>query len=92
MSVQHSQIIAGSWFVTATNQLRKVIEVKHQANGTIRVVYEAKSIETPNQKFVRAATITNPPLIETFCDACERELSNAEVADLRKNNIILAGE
>lgn len=94
MPIDISQIAVGTYFVTPgpKPQLRKVTGTHLDTQGRIRVNYLAKSAQIPRRAFAPAATRANPALATTFATACDRALSQKDVAALRKANILLVGE
>ncbi|MBT9154990.1 MAG: hypothetical protein DDT39_01680 [Firmicutes bacterium] len=92
MAIQESQVKAGAYFITSTDQLRKVSAVDHDEHGGKRVHYLSKSKNFIGRKFEIAHTKANPPKIETFLADCDHELVGDELEGLRKANVILSGE
>lgn len=78
--------------MTSTKQLRQVTKIDKDNQGRDRVHYKSKSGEIAGRPFDYAATIANPPEIETFAKACEKHLNSTEVNDLRNKGIILPNE
>lgn len=92
MPVSTSSVQVGQYFATATDQLRKVTKLDQDDQGRDRVHYLSKSAKIVGRRFNFGHTIANPPLLETFAIDCDRQLSLADVDDLRKNGILLASE
>ena len=92
MPIQESQVKSGSYFITSTDQLRKVTAVDHDDSGGKHVHYLSKSKNFCGREFGPAHTQANPPKIETFLADCDHELTDAELEDLRKTNVILSSE
>ena len=92
MPVQINEVQVGAFFVTTTEQLRKVTEIETDAQSRVRVHYLSKSAKIAGREFNFGHTKANPPLIESFISDCDHLLSAAEIAQLRKSNIILSNE
>jgi len=92
MSVQDSEVQAGAFFVTPTEQLRKVTQIETDAQSRVRVHYLSKSAKIAGREFNFGHTKANPPLIENFISDCDHVLSTAEVSQLRQSNVILSNE
>lgn len=94
MPIHKNQIRVGGYYSAGAKceQLRKVVEIRRDSKGRNRIVYESKSINKNGHPFSPIATLANPALEETFANACCKELSPADVAALRKENVLLAGE
>lgn len=92
MPVPTSSVQVGEYFITATDQLRKVTNLSKDAQGRDRVHYLSKSAKIMGRQFDFGHTISNPPLLDTFANGCDKQLSAADVDNLRKNGIILSGE
>jgi len=92
MPIQTNEIIKGGFYVTTSDQLRKVTEIRKFDDNSERVDYLAKSDKIKNRKFTPAATLKNPPTIEKFAADCARKLDDNEVQDRRKTQIILEDE
>jgi hypothetical protein len=88
MSINISEIKIDSLYITGTDQLRKVVQIKKDKNGRNRVYYIAKSALIQNRKFVMPHTLKNPPLLSTFEKACSHELSENEISDLISKGIL----
>ena len=96
MAIEESQVKVGAYFITSTNQLRKVCAVDHDDNGGKRVHYlsksKSKSKKFSSRKFEIAHTKANPPKIEAFLADCDHELVGAELEELPKASVILSDE
>ena len=94
MPVNQTQVKVGGFFVTPTpnSQLRKVTGMPTDSQGRVRVEYVAKSAKLKGRAFAPAGTRTNPALLTTFANACDRALSATDIAALRQSNIILPNE
>ena len=92
MPVQISEVQSGAFFVTATEQLRKVTQIETHAQSRTRVHYLSKSAKKPGREFDFGHTKANPPLMESFILDCDHLLSAAEISQLRQANIILPND
>ena len=92
MPVNANEVRVGAFFITATDQLRKVTQIDDLGGGAKKVHYVAKSGNIPNRKFDFIHTKSNPPGLEEFMGACDHLLSSQEIADFRARNIILPSE
>ena len=92
MPVPASSIQVGEYFITATDQLRKVTKLDQDDQGRDRVHYLSKSAKIARRGFNSGHANANPPLLDTFASDCDKQLNASEVADLRKSGIILANE
>jgi len=94
MPINVNQIKVGGYYLAGKDcdQLRKIVEIRKDLEGRNRIVYAAKSAKIANRQFSPIATLANPALEQTFADACCKELTATDIAVLRKQNILLAGE
>lgn len=92
MSIQASQVYVGGFYEAGNGQLRKVTEVSKNDKGVTQVHYLSKSINIENRPFDVGHNKTQPPCIDTFIEACNSELTQQNISDLRKKNIILPNE
>ena len=92
MSVQCSEVQVGAFFITASDQLRKVTQVETDTHSRERLHYLSKSAKIENREFNFGHTKANPPLMDSFISDCDHLLSAAEISQLRKSNIILPNE
>ncbi len=92
MPVTPEQVAPGSFFVTAGDELRFVVSLILADNQGERVSWRGKSALIPNRPFANGPTLANPPLMQTFCNACDHLLSAEEIRDDRNRNIILQDE
>ncbi len=92
MPVTPEQVAPGSFFVTAGDELRFVVSITPDDNQGERVNWRGKSALIPNRPFANGPTLANPPLMQTFCNACDHLLSAEEIRDYRNRNIILQDE
>lgn len=92
MPIQPNQVQVGSFYVTPTDQLRKITEITTDDKNRKRVHYVCKSAKKPGHAFGFTGTKSNPALLETFIAKCDRMLDQDEVRQLRKDNIILQNE
>jgi len=92
MKTPKEDIEIGCYYVTSTDQLRKVVEIKPDSKGRSRVIYLVKSMKIENKAFGHQGTKYNPILLDNFAKFCLRKLTKQEVDDLRKKGILLAGE
>lgn len=92
MPVQSSEVQVGAFFITASEQLRKVTQVETDAQSRERVHYLSKSAKIANREFNFGHMKANPPLMDSFISDCDHLLSAAEISQLRKSNIILPNE
>jgi len=72
MSIPQNQVVVGGIYLTATNQLRKVTQIRADKGKRKRVSYLCKSANYPNRPFEIAHTKASPPLLSTFARACTR--------------------
>ena len=89
MPVQINEVQVGAFFVTATEQLRKVTQIETDDQSRVRVHYLSKSAKNAGREFNFGHTKANPPLIESFISDCDHLLSAAEISQLRQSNVIL---
>ena len=92
MPVPASSVQVGEYFITATKQLRKVTKLDQDDQGHGQVYYFHKSTLIPGRRFDSGHVTANPALLETFAGDCVKQLSPAEIADLRKAGVVLASE
>ncbi|MGJ7500712.1 hypothetical protein ACSFBF_10175 [Variovorax sp. ZT5P49] len=92
MAITSAQVHSGGFYTTAAGQLRKVTDLEIDPEGRTRVRYLSKSARIPNREFDPTHTIKNPPLLDTFVEDCDKELSESDVALLRREHIVLADE
>ena len=92
MPVPASSVQVGEYFITATKQLRKVTKLDQDDQGQGQVYYFHKSTLIPGRRFDSGHVTANPVLLETFAGDCVKQLSPAEIADLRKAGDVLASE
>lgn len=92
MPVQVSEVQVGAFFVTTTEQLRKVTKIETDAQSRDRVHYSSKSAKIVGREFNLGHTKATPPLIENFIIECDHVLSTAEISQLRQSNVILSSE
>ena len=92
MAITSTQVHSGGFYTTAAGQLRKVADLEIDSDGRTRVRYLSKSARIPNRQFDPIHTIKNPPLLDTFVEDCDKELSEPEVEQLRREHIILVDE
>lgn len=92
MPIPESSVQINAYFVTPTDQLRKVTDLTQDDQGKTRVHYLSKSGKIVGRKFWSAATASNPASLENFAHACSKKLSEDEVANLREKGILLSGE
>jgi hypothetical protein len=92
MPISISHVVVGEYYNAGNNQLRKVTNIVTDGKGRSRVEYLKKSQAIPGRDFEPGSTRANPARIATFAEQCNRKLTPAEVAILRKTNILLAGE
>ena len=84
MPISLSELAVGRYYITATKQLRRIDKLTKDQKKRTRVHYSSKSARLINPGFWGAATKKNPALATTFARACEKRLTAAEVADLRR--------
>ncbi|MCC5900789.1 MAG: hypothetical protein JJT87_02510 [Halomonas sp.] len=82
MTIDVAEIEVGAVYRTETDQLRRVEKVESDDEGRNRVYYKAKSARIPNRPFDIAHTLDNPPLDESFAEACSHRLSDEEIREL----------
>ncbi|WP_157198120.1 hypothetical protein [Methylomonas sp. DH-1] len=92
MPVQISEVQVDAFFVTSTNQLRKVTQLEIDDQQRTRVHYLSKSAGKAGREFNFGHKIANPPLIDNFVADCDHLLSATEISQLRTSNIILPNE
>lgn len=92
MMVNKRDVSAGSYFLTDSNQLRKVTFVGLNEHGVMVVHYLSKSALIKMRKFDFAHTKNCPPTIDSFICSCGRLLDGEEIERLRAENIILQDE
>ncbi|MGB6677673.1 MAG: hypothetical protein WBE44_13350 [Terriglobales bacterium] len=92
MPIPSSQIAVCGYYITDTDQLRKIDEITKDAKKRQRISYSAKSAKYKNRAFVAMGTKANPALETTFANACSKRLSASEIATLRNKGVLLPGE
>ena len=92
MAIPESSVVVGGFYLTATDQLRKVTALTKDDKDRTRVNYMAKSAKITKRDLWGQHTLSNPPLLKTFASACTKKLTAAEISDLRKRGVILAAE
>ncbi|ATG89899.1 hypothetical protein [Methylomonas koyamae] len=92
MPVQISEVQVDAFFVTSTNQLRKVTQLEIDDQQRTRVHYLSKSAGIAGREFNFGHIIANPPFIDNFVADCDHLLSATEISQLRTSNIILPNE
>lgn len=92
MAVQEAQVKVGAFFMTLTDQLRKVTALEKDEQQRNRVHYLSKSGKISGRNFEFGHNKSNPPLLATFVNDCDRLLSDQEITKLKIDNIILADE
>ena len=92
MTIEKSQVQVGNFFMTPSDQLRKVTKLVKDDKKRTRVHYLCKSGKIANREFVFGPNKSNPPLLATFVKACDRLLSAAELRQLRIAKVITSGE
>lgn len=92
MAVHIGEVQIGAFFVTLTQQLRKVTQLDTDDQARTRVHYLSKSANISDSQFNFGHTKANPPLIDSFLADCDHRLSAAEILQLRASNIILLDE
>ncbi len=92
MPISISQVEVGEYYNAGENQLRKVTNIVTDDKGRSREEYQTKSQAIPGRTFGSGSTLANPPIIGTFAKKCNRKLTPADVAALRKTNILLDSE
>ena len=92
MSVLEGDVQVGAFFMTATQQLRKVTEIETDDQNRMRIHYLCKSAKKSGYAFGFGSTKDNPPLLETFIAACESKLSDSEVEQLHQTDVLLSNE
>ena len=94
MAIQESEVKVGAYYCAGGkgNQLKKVTDIFEDEKQRKRVYYESKSIRIRARPFRFGTAKSNPPFISTFCNSCIAVLSDSEVSELRRHNIILLGE
>lgn len=92
MPVQRNQVQVGAFFITTSDQLRKVTQIETDAQSRERVHYLSKSTNYPNREFNYGGTKANPQLMDNFIMDCDHLLNDEEILQLRRSNIILSNE
>lgn len=92
MSISENEVVENAYYITDTQQLRKVISIKTDDKSRTRVSYMSKSDTIENRRFEHTATLANPALLETFANACSKKLDFDEIQQRRENLIILEDE
>lgn len=92
MAVRADEAMIGTFFVTANQELRKVVRVTTDGQGCPRVWFQCKSAVAPNRPFLFGHTQANPPTLVDFIAQCDHRLSWAELGALRERGILLSGE
>jgi len=87
-----SSFSAGDMFLTASGQLRKVVEVEFDKEGRNRVRYVAKGSKIKGQPFSEPYPYDNPPLESTFMKACCHRLSGEEVTHYLMIGVLTTSE
>lgn len=91
MALTAADVKSGAFFVTVTEQLRKVTSVERRVDGT-KVRYLSKSAKIKNRPFSFGPTMATPPSMESFLADCGRLLAQSEIDQLRRDKIILEDE
>jgi len=92
VAIQESEVQVGAFFMTSTDQLRKVTKLDKDEQERDRVHYLSKSGKIANRAFGFGHSISSPPLLPTFINDSGRLLSDDDIAKLRSANIILKDE
>jgi len=92
MAVPVDEVTAGSVFVTASQELRKVVFVKPNAEGRTVVWYQRKHMSEGHRPLLFGHQQTHAPAIETFAAECDHRLTWSEICRLREQGILLAYE
>ena len=92
MPVQRSEVQVGAFFITTSDQLRKVTQIEIDAQSRERVHYLSKSANIESREFNFGHTKACPPLMDNFISDCDHLLSAVEILQLRESNVILLTE
>jgi hypothetical protein len=92
MPVQVSEVQVGAFFITSSEQLRKVTQIETDDQSRVRVHYLSKSAKIAGRQFNFVPTKANPPLIGSFISDCDHVLSEVDISQLRQSNVILSNE
>ncbi len=92
MAVCADEVKTGMLFVTAGQELRKVVRVVTDGVGRRHVWFQCKSAVVPDHPFLFGHTQDNPPSLEDFIAQCDRRLGWTELCQLRKRGILLQHE
>lgn len=92
MAIRADEVMIGSYFVTADQELRKVVRVVTDERGRTHVWYQCKSATTAGQPFLLGHTQADPPTLEVFIAQCDHPVGWAELGRLRERGILLQHE
>ncbi|MEO1855229.1 hypothetical protein [Chromohalobacter sp.] len=92
MPINVTEIEVGAVYRTETDQLRRVEKVEPDDEGRDRVHYKAKSARIPKRPFDIAHILDNPPLADSFAEACSHRLSDDEIRQLVVEGVLTRDE
>ena len=82
----------GNIYQTDTDQLRQVVGIEMDGDGIVRISYNSKSAKIENRSFELGHTKSMPPSDEKFKEDSGRLLTDDEIQELIKANIIKSSE
>ena len=82
----------GNIYKTDTDQLRQVVAIATDNDGTVRISYNSKSAKIAGRDFELAHTKAMPPSDENFKNSSGSLLSDNEIQELVKSGILKNSE
>lgn len=92
MVVRADEVREGEFFVTASQELRKVVRLVTDDQGRTHVWYQCKSATVANRPFLFGHSRNDAPLLEDFIAQCNHRLSRAAISELGERGILLEFE
>lgn len=87
MAISADQLVQGSIYITAGEQLRKITGMR---GG--KVHYQSKSGKEPNRPWDEGQLATHAPSVETFCADVDHRLTLAELETLIATGVLTAAD
>lgn len=98
MPITPQEVEVGAFYIAGESQLRQVIALDRDKDGTITFVdWVGKSANPPKngvpvKGFPTAPNRANLPSISTFCKACRKRLNEGEIKELVRNKVLTHSE
>ena len=92
MPIDSAEVEIGGIYSAGNGQIRKVIGLLDNRNGDTKVEYEAKSGNIRNRKFELGHNKSQPPSLDSFCNACHSRLNDEEIGQLVVDEIVTREE